>query len=192
MRRLTTLLVLAFLAWLLFWPDDEPFSCDAAPTPGAAHADTGCPTSIDGAATDPEWAADRIAEINSTRATDRKPYTYGEFYDEDGTAHLYESGRAGSKEAIEVGYDIGAFEPPGAPYSVDHVEVKVAAAMRSNDLESGVLVINNPGGPCAAEDSEIPSCRVLVPQLLPEDATLVVWWPENGTPVKATFTGDDT
>lgn len=43
MRRLTTLLVLAFLAWLLFWPDDEPFSCDAAPTPGAAHADNGCP-----------------------------------------------------------------------------------------------------------------------------------------------------
>jgi hypothetical protein len=86
------------------------------------------------------------------------------------------------------------FPASGRPNVVDHVEVKVAAAMRDSGETSGVLVINNSGGPCLIDEEGTVapmSCLAYLPQLLPADATLTVWWPDpsGGQPHKQTFVG---
>jgi hypothetical protein len=64
---------------------------------------------------------------------------------------------------------------------VDHVETKVAALMRENDPESGVLVINFPRGVCGTESQHPYTCAAIVPAILPEGATLAVWSPRELT-----------
>jgi len=59
---------------------------------------------------------------------------------------------------------------------------------------AGVLVINNSGGPCLIDEEGTVapmSCLSFLPQLLPTDATLTVWWPDpdGGAPHKQTFVG---
>lgn len=155
-----------------------------------AQADSGsCPDGIAGAANDTAWAADRIASI-----ADKKP-TVGLFYDSDGMLHNFDSQKgAGADKALKVGRDAGVFPASGRPYVVDHVEVKVAAAMRDSGEMAGVLVINNSSGPCLPDDegNVAPmSCLAYLPRLLPAEATLTVWWPATGggPPRKQTFVG---
>lgn len=138
--------------------------------------------------TDATWAADRLETIA------KRKVTAGLFYDADGVLHEYDSSRNdASKRAWEVGRDIGVFDTRGPSFVVDHVEVKVAAAMRDSETLSGVLVINKADGPYGRnQDGSIDpaSCLSVVPQLLPDGAKLVVWWPgEGGTPVSKTFIG---
>ena len=94
----------------------------------------------------------------------------------------------------EILQDVGALPPGVKAFVADHVEMKVAADMRDGDVDAMVLVINKAEGPCDAVDGNVKpaSCRALVAGVLPEDATLTVWWrPEAGTMTSATFTGDD-
>jgi len=59
-----------------------------------------------------------------------------------------------------------------------HVETKIAARMRDNEIVFGVLVINNTflcGGPDA------PGCRGALPAILSEGATLYVWAKDAGS-----------
>jgi hypothetical protein len=101
---------------------------------------------------------------------------------------------ADSDLALKVGREVGVFPASGRPDVVDHVEVKVAAAMRNGEETAGVLVINNSGGPCLLdEDGDVApvSCLAYLPRLLPNGATLTVWWPGAGdtSPHKQTFVG---
>ena len=117
-----------------------------------AHADSGsCPDGVADAADDAAWAADRIASITD------KTVTFGLFYDADGMEHEYDSQKgAASDLAVKVGRDAQVFPRSGRPNVVDHVEVKAAAAMRDSDETVGVLVINNPDGPCkVAGDGQV-------------------------------------
>jgi hypothetical protein len=108
--------------------------------------------------------------------------TTGLFYDTDGTKHEFVSARdTASDLALKVGRDAGVFPSSGRPVVVDHVEVKVAAAMRNSGEKAGVLLINNSSGPCrrnAEGDIEPASCLAFLPRLLPTGATLTVWWPD--------------
>lgn len=99
-----------------------------------AHADSNdCPTSIGQADSDTPWAAARIADVNAKVIGNTKSYTSGEFYDQDGIAHWYTSGRdADSDTARDVGRNAGVFPASGTVSTVDHVEVKVAAQMRQS------------------------------------------------------------
>jgi nucleic acid/nucleotide deaminase of polymorphic system toxin len=195
LSSLTGIVVLAAVLWLIlnfvYAPSCGRFACSCEPTwlPLAQADSGGCPDSINGAAGDAEWAADRIAAI-----ADLTP-TVGRFYDSDGIAHSYDSKKdADSDLALKVGRDAGVFPRSGRPNVVDHVEVKVAAAMRNGGETAGVLVINNAGGPCLLdEDGEVApmSCLAYLPRLLPDGATLTVWWPDSGggPPRKQTFVG---
>lgn len=103
-------------------------------------------------------------------------------------------GGADADKALKVGRDAGVFPASGRPYVVDHVEVKVAAAMRDSGEMAGVLVINNSSGPCLLDDegNVAPmSCLAYQPRLLLAEATLTVWWPApgGGPPRNQTFVG---
>lgn len=194
LSSLTGIVVMAAVLWLLlnfvYAPSCGRFACGYEPAwIPRAQADSGsCPDGIAGAANDVGWAADRIASV-----ADHKP-TVGLFYDSDGMEHRVDSQRAEADLALKVGRDIGVFPASGRPNVVDHVEVKVAAAMREGDEMAGVLVINNSGGPCLTDEEGTiapMSCLAYLPRLLPAGATLTVWWPDpgNGTPRKQTFVG---
>lgn len=190
MRKLLSVVVFATLAWVFVVPScGTKFGCDAASA--RAHADAAsCPTDIGQAATDAAWAAARLDTIKD------KHVTTGLFYDEDGHQHDFVSGRDDDADrTVDIGRDAGIFPDRGRLYVVDHVEVKVAAAMRHGKVESGVLVINNPEGVCDPTDRGEPeplSCLAIVPRLLPEGATLVVWWQEEeqDQPEKITLRGE--
>lgn len=95
--------------------------------------------------------------------------------------HHFVSGQdADADNALAVGREAGVFPKVGAPIVVDHVEVKVAAAMRKADVRMGTLLINNSGGPCRVEAGgvEPQSCLAFLPRLLPAGAELIVWWPD--------------
>jgi len=177
MRKFLFVVVLAVLAWIFVVPScSTKFGCDAAPA--AAHAaDAECPSDVEQAADDAAWAADRLDSIKDEHVTT------GLFYDEDGHRHDFVSGRDDDAErAVEVGRDAGVFPDKGRPVVVDHVEVKVAAAMRAGEVMAGVLVINNVGGPCKliGNDQVAPmSCQAIMPGLLPPTASLTVWWADE-------------
>lgn len=64
--------------------------------------------------------------------------------------------------------------PPGAQ-AAEHVEAKAAAAMRRDGETYGVLVINNPKGPC--DYASGPGCDTVMELILPKGSEIVVWWP---------------
>lgn len=116
------------------------------------------------------------------------------FYDGDGMLHHFVSGQdADADNSLTVGREAGVFPKVGAPIVVDHVEVKVAAAMRKADVRMDTLVINNPGGPCRVREGRVEpqSCLAFLPRLLPAGAELIVWWPDpNGGAARSqTFVG---
>ncbi len=143
------------------WPSGSKFGCGISGA-AVAHADSAeCPANLIEADSDPAWAAARIDSINAKVACNGKKYTYGEFYDVDGTEHWYASGQDSDADNAEsVGRSIGVFGPVGRVASVEHVEVKVAAQMRQANVTAAVLVINNPAGPCGADEDE-PGCTAV-------------------------------
>ena len=195
LSSLTGILVLSAVLWLLlnfvYAPSCGRFSCSYEPAwIPVAQADSGsCPDSIAGAANDVAWAADRIDSISDQKRT------AGLFYDSDGMRHDFDSQRgADADKALKVGRAAGVFPASGRPNVVDHVEIKVAAAMRNSGEPTGVLAINNSGGPCRFDDEgdvEPMSCLAYLPRLLPVGAALTVWWPDpsGGPPLKKTFVG---
>jgi len=69
-----------------------------------------------------------------------------------------------------------------------------ALSHHTSDETAGVLIINNPGGPCriGVNGQAAPmSCLAFLPRLLGAGATLTVWWPDpgGGVPHKQTFVG---
>lgn len=139
-----------------------------------AHADAGCPASLNGAMSDAEWAADRYESIAKARKT------AGLFYDEDGIEHEFRSGDEkgdDAERARELLRQIGApTDRTGRYPAATHVEVKVVALMREQDVRRGVLVINN--APCGGDDGL--SCQELLPSLVPNGTVLGVWYPSGG------------
>jgi hypothetical protein len=179
LSSLTGILVLAAVLWLLlnfvYAPSCGRFACSFEPawTP-QAQADSGsCPESIEQAARDPGWAAERAESIPRG---DRK--TTGLLYDSDGVGHSYTSGEKddAAAEAVALLKEVGAPSSPIGTYpAASHVEVKAATAMRRGEVKHGVLVINHPGGPCSGDLG----CTTALPLVLTEGATLTVWWPSE-------------
>jgi nucleic acid/nucleotide deaminase of polymorphic system toxin len=141
-----------------------PVSCSYVPSWWPqANADSGeaCPDSVQQAASDEGWVRDRLASIKD------KKVTTGVMYDEDGSSHQFGSGRDDDADtALKIGWNSGVFPQPGRPNVVDHVEVKVAAAMRQGGVRQGVLVINNAAGPCDPDESLPYTCVNVVPKIL--------------------------
>jgi hypothetical protein len=186
LSSLTGILVMAAVLWLIlnfvYAPSCGRFACSYVPSwLPQAQADSatgdGCPDSLEGAATDAEWAADRI---ESLREKDAK-VTTGLFYDPDGTQHNYSSGYDEDSDLAEQALrDAGVeFPPVGRHPAAAHVETKIAALMRENGITYGVVVINNDRGPCGADPTAERrfSCGVSVPAILPAGSTLAVWFP---------------
>jgi type IV secretory pathway TrbL component len=148
---------------------------------GVAHASSGdCPANINAAAKDAQWAADRIATI--PRATTA---TTGLFYDVDGSETRYTSGKEDISARIDAflrASQAVRMPPVGQHPAATHVEAKVAMTMREQNVNQGVLVINNPEGPCPGAYS----CQQVLDVLLPPGAPLTVWWPGGQ---HETFTG---
>jgi hypothetical protein len=148
-----------------------------------AHADSGdCPTSIGAADGDAQWAANRWATIKDTKVTT------GLFYDQDGAEHTYVSGEdSDATHAADVLRQVGAAASPIGTYpAASHVEMKAAVGMRDAGESQGVIVINNPGGPCPGDMG----CAAAVPRVLPRGAALVVWWRNSsGTMQSRRFPG---
>lgn len=184
LSSLTGILVMATVLWLLlnflYAPSCGRFACSYIPSwwpqasADSAAAGDGCPDSLSGAVNDAEWAADRYESIADATITT------GLFFDEDGNAYRFDSRRDDNSERVlSVLYDLSVVQPPVRPNVVDHVEAKVAALMRENGLESGVLVINFPRGVCGTGTQQPYTCASIVPAILPEGATLAVWSPRE-------------
>ncbi|TDQ01277.1 DddA-like double-stranded DNA deaminase toxin [Labedaea rhizosphaerae] len=187
MRKFLFIVALGVLAWIFVVPScSTKFGCESAPA--VANADSGdCPSDIEDAESDAVWAAARLDKIKG-----EKP-TVGLAYDDDGTEQRYDSSKdATAKRVTEILRDLGVLPPRGTTDAANHVEMKVAADMRDGEVDGIVLVINNQNGPCPAGDPQPLTCRSLLPKVLPEDATLTVWWrPPGGKMTSTTFTGDD-
>lgn len=148
------------------------FGCEAAGSAGpVAYAASGdCPSSVEDAANDAQWAANRIAEIAGEHDTT------GVLYDSDGNSTTFTSGETGDafQRALEYLSSILGGENY-ARQAAGHVETKAAAAMRQRDQTFAVLVINHTKGPC--DWASRLGCQQLVPLMLPRGTTLVVWSP---------------
>jgi hypothetical protein len=166
--------VLWFLLNFVYAPSCGRFGCSYEPAwlPQAeADSDDACPDSIDAAADDATWAADQLDTIAE------EPQTAGLFYDPDGAVHEFDSSHdADEDQATAALRDLGIVGPNATLTVASHVEVKVAAAMRSGDITKGVLVINRTTGVCSGGKF---SCAEVVPQILPEGAQLIVWSPKE-------------
>ena len=174
MREFVVWTGLAVLAWFFVVPScSTSFGCEAAAAVAYADSDE-CPSDIDDAVGDAQWAAARLATIKDTKITT------GLFYDEDGTEHTFTSGRdKDSDRATTLMQELGIVPGNVRPNVADHVETKVATLMRDNELGSGVLVINFPRGVCGVEEPGPYSCSAVVPSVVPEGATLAVWSPRE-------------
>jgi hypothetical protein len=148
-----------------WWPQAEASTGDA------------CPDDVTAAASDAEWAEGRIASL---RDKDAK-ITTGLFYEPDGTEHTYWSGFDECADQAELALRAAGveFPPVGRHPAAAHVETKIAALMRENEITFGVVVINNARGPCGADPTAERqfSCGVAVPAVLPAGSTLAVWFP---------------
>jgi hypothetical protein len=184
LSSLTGILVMAAVLWLLlnfvYAPSCGRFACSLEPAWWPqAEADSGdaCPDDITAAASDAAWAADRIEWLR----TNVTKVTTGLFFDADGTEHTIHSGYDENSDLAEQALrDAGVeFPPVGRHPAAAHVETKIAARMRENDITHGVVVINNPRGPCGADPTSERrfSCGIAVPAILPAGSTLAVWFP---------------
>lgn len=176
MRKFLGRLVLATLVVLGLWyvighyTDGPTFGCDAGPHITADDPGD-CPPTVFAAEADPQWATQRWATIRTAKVTT------GLFYDRDGAEHLFTSGAdADARHAADVLRVVGAAASPLGTYpAASHVEIKAAVRMRDVGETQGVLVINNPTGPCVG----ILSCGAALDRVLPPGSTLVVWWPDS-------------
>jgi hypothetical protein len=64
---------------------------------------------------------------------------------------------------------------PKGQQAAGHAEAKAAALMRHDGDSYGVLVINNPDGPCPYVSGI--GCEAAMRLILPKGSTIVVWWP---------------
>lgn len=182
LKRLFGRVVLVVVAVLGLWfvishyHGSDQFGCQID-LPAAHADDNSCPTTIGQAANDAHWAAARIATIANERMTT------GLLYDEDGHEEKIVSGRAGPSYQSVLRYlsPYPSYIVRDRPKGVDaagHVEPKATAIMRESSLTFGVLLINNPGGPCTYASGQ--GCDVIMQLILPKGSTIVVWWPAGG------------
>lgn len=172
--RLVLVVVVVLGLWFVIshYHGDNQFGCEVRLVADIGDSET-CPADLGQAAGDSGWAADRIDAIDAKVASNSKKYTYGEFYDHDGIGHWYQSGQDDDADNAQVvGRAVGVFPEQGTVITVEHVEVKVAARMRQASVDAGVLVINNPMGPCGTDTRGQYSCSVVVPKLLARGTSL--------------------
>jgi hypothetical protein len=185
--RLVLVAVVVLGIWYVIahYTGTNRFGCQAS---GAvAHADSNdCPASIDAAASDSQWAANRWQTIKD------QPVTTGLFYDQDGHEHTFTSGEDGDADRVnQILRDAGvAFPRRSTTYPASsHVETKAAARMRDTLISEGVIVINNTRGVCGADATGPYGCFQVLSVILPHGATLVVLWPGPSGMTNARFTG---
>lgn len=173
---LVVVVVLGLCFVISHYHGNDQFGCQIDLS--AAHADdNSCPTTLGQAANDAQWAADRIATIADEHITT------GLLYDGDGHEEKIVSGRAGSAYESVLRYlapypsSVVRDRPKGVD-AAGHVEPKATAMMRDSQLTFGVLVINNPNGPCVYASGQ--GCGVIMQLILSERSTIVVWWPGGG------------
>ncbi|HEX3781874.1 MAG TPA: DddA-like double-stranded DNA deaminase toxin [Pseudonocardiaceae bacterium] len=175
--RLVLVVVVVLGLWFVIshYHGNDQFGCQVDfPAAQAEVADGVCPANLAEAATDAQWAAARIASIADA------PITTGLLYDEDGHEERIESGQSGPAFEHAVQYlrpyaGIQIFDRPPGQQAAGHVEVKASALMRDAGLASGVLVINNPAGPCGYVSNV--GCPFIMELILPKGSSIVVWWP---------------
>lgn len=177
LKRLFGRVVLVVVVLLALWfvvsryHGNDQFGCQIHLV--AAGTDD-CPTTLDQAAADAQWAAARITTIA------HDPITTGLLYDEDGHEEKISSGEGGPAYEQAQGY-LAAYsgaivgDLPRGKQAAGHVEPKAAAMIRTAGQLKGVLVINNPGGPCAYASGI--GCGRAMRLILPVGSTIVVWWP---------------
>lgn len=168
MRKFLFIVVLLVLAWIFVVPScSSKFGCS---TSGAvAHADSAdCPGGLDEAAGDAAWAAERIASIQD------EPITTGLLYDEEGHEVVITTEERGDHFDLATTY-LKPLLGAATKQAAGHVEPKAAALMRNAEQRAGVLVINNPAGPCAYTGNV--GCGQLAQVILPKGSSLTVWWP---------------
>jgi hypothetical protein len=172
MRKFLLLVALGVLAWIFMVPScSTKFGCESASA--TAHADDGsCPESLDGAAHDQGWAAQRIASLPQREEGDS---THGLLYDSDGNETSLESGESGPE--YETAKDL---LPMRSKQAAGHVEAKAAAALRTAEEDFGVLVINNE--PCDYASGV--GCAEASALILSSGSTMVIWWPGGRTVVR--------
>jgi hypothetical protein len=145
---------------------------------GVAHADTETDC-LHQDALSTSWAETQQRQMAAAGA----PVTTGWlFTDTTGEDHTpIASGREGSTAYSLVMQYLAPYaggkirdRPPGSQ-AAEHVEAKAAALMRNAGDTYGVVVINNPRGPC--EYASGPGCDVVMELILPKGSEIVVWWP---------------
>ena len=177
MKRLLGVLVL--VSTFLFivgyvtahWPSGKTCTVLAA---GVAHADEDC---LHQDAISSGWAAAQQQQLTMAGAT----ITTGLLYpDSNGEAPtMLTSEESGDAFTLAWQYlqpvSIIRGQPLGSRQAAGHVEPKAAALMRHAAETYGVLVINNPAGPCPYVSGI--GCELAMQLILPKGSKIVVWWP---------------
>ncbi|TDP93917.1 DddA-like double-stranded DNA deaminase toxin [Labedaea rhizosphaerae] len=134
MRKLLFIVILGVLAWVFVVPScSTKFGCESAPAVANAD-DRDCPSDIEDAGSDAEWAAARLEEIKG-----QKP-TVGLAYDDEGTEQRYDSRKDATAARVnEILRELGVLPPRGYASTASDVEMKVAADMRDGEVESDDL-----------------------------------------------------
>ncbi|WP_425684103.1 DddA-like double-stranded DNA deaminase toxin [Micromonospora sp. DT31] len=118
-----------------------------------------------------------------------KKVTTGQVVDDAGNkiGGPVSSGRDGSHRAIQdLLQGSGVPMPRNAPHpAADHVEAKIALAMRRRGISHANVVINNGRGVCGGPFS----CQSAVPAILPAGSRMTVWYPTPGGLRSFTLTG---
>lgn len=167
---------LAALVWVFVVPScSDGFGCAAAGSQTTLADASDCPENLQEAAQDSEWAAERMRTIADDGITT------GLLYDEDGNEERITSGRGGAYGSVlaylqPYGGSLLRDRPPGSQVA-EHVEAKAAAVLRDAEQTNGVLVINNPDGPCGYASGI--GCIAAVELILRSGATMDVWWPQG-------------
>ncbi|HEY3610058.1 MAG TPA: DddA-like double-stranded DNA deaminase toxin [Pseudonocardiaceae bacterium] len=176
--RLVLVALVVFGLWyvLAHYHGGGSSGCDAS-GPAVAHADTGqCPATAQDLATDYTWAQQRIQSLTGQPVTTGKLY-----YGNAATGYQVETFQSGfdtwSDKAEAILKQAGVTMPRVGRFpAVADVETKASVYLRQNEIDYGVIVINNgkwPTGVCQGPFS----CDTAIRAILVPGSTLAVWWP---------------
>jgi hypothetical protein len=155
------------------WPSTKHCTVLAA---GVAHADTN-EDCLHQDAISARWAETQLRQLAIAGATVTTGLLYTDANGENpATLTSAEEGRAFDLAWRYLqSVSIIKGQPQGSKQAAGHVEPKAAALMRHEGETYGVLMINNPAGPCPYSSGI--GCARAMESILPKGSDIVVWWP---------------
>jgi hypothetical protein len=143
---------------------------------GVAHADTN-DDCLHQDAISTRWAELQQRQLTNAEATVTTGLLYTDTNGENPTTLTSDERGSNFDLAWQYLQSVSTIkgQPLGSKQAAGHVEPKAAALMRHAGETYGVLVINNPAGPCPYASGI--GCVLAMRLILPKGSEMAVWWP---------------